>query len=227
MFDSGSIANWQVLQPEETHTFTAGLSKLIDVVGITTNTATVRGWNYLNDETELVDTSTVDVTGNKIPIIIPNNPSITVSIAPDATLVLLGTDVTFTMVVRNAGNTILNGVTLTNTSLGFSETLTDVLYVGQTRTYTVVKTMDDLITFNTDVVASGISPQLVTVLDDADTLVNVYEEEEEEEDVPEEPTPGANPETGAIPLGLLGIASLLSLGAGVTLFTKRKEDDEE
>ncbi len=127
------------------------------------------------------------------------------------------------MVVTNVGNTILNNVRLINIELGFDELLTAPLYIGQSKTFMVTKTMNELLTFTTFVNAEGISPQYVTVLDDSNTLVDVYEEEEE---IPEEDIPEANPETGVIPFDLYGILSLLTLGAGVILIKKRKENEE-
>lgn len=208
----------------ESYTVIETLSFTPTSVGTTINTATATGWIYINDEVMVEDTDSASVTARLIPPPPPNyNPSISVTISPDATLVLIGTDVTFTMVVTNTGNTTLNGVTLINTQLGFNVTLTTPLYVAQSRTYTVVKTMDELGLFNTGVDTLGISPQLVTVIDDDDTLVNVYEEE----DIPPEPTPGPNPETGALPLGALGLISMMSLGAGFSLLKKREEDEEK
>jgi len=224
MFGTEALADYTSLAPGESKTITEGLSKVITEIGTTINTATVSGWVYIYDEVEYEASDDASVTGMRVPVVIPNNPSILVTITPDSTLVLLGTDVTFTITVTNTGNTILNNVTLINNELGFNETLTDPLYLLQSRTYTVTKTMDQLATFNTQVIAEGISPQFVTVNDNSATLVNVYKEEEE---VPDEPTPGDNPQTGGLPFDLMVVISLFSLGAGYTLFKKRKEDDKE
>ncbi|MCK5812418.1 MAG: DUF11 domain-containing protein, partial [Clostridiales bacterium] len=214
----------EVLEVGESYTVIEPLAFTPTSVGTTVNTATATGWIYISDEVMVEDTDSASVTARLIPPPPPNyNPSISVTIDPDQTLVEVGTDVTFTMVVTNTGNTTLNNVTVDNPTLGFNILLDTPLYVSQSRTYTVVRLMDVVGIFNTQVFVEGISPQLVTVNDDDTTLVEVYEEEI----IPPEPTPGPNPETGAIPLGVMGLTSLLSLGLGFTLFKKRREDDEE
>ncbi|MBN2851341.1 MAG: DUF11 domain-containing protein [Clostridia bacterium] len=204
-----------------------GLNYTTAALGTLTNTATVTAWNFLNGEDQLQASDSASVTVNpEPPVITINNPGILVTISPDNTLVPLGTDVTFTIVVTNTGNTILNNVTLVNSELGINETLAGPLYVTQSQTLTVTKTMDTLETFTTSVTAQGISPQFVTVIDNSQTAVGVYEDQVEEEIIPEIPTPGANPQTGALPADLMGVTSLIALGTGLVLFKKKRKLDD-
>ena len=85
--------------------------------------------------------------------------------------------------------------------------------------------MSEALVFNTTVTAEGISPQHVTVNANAATQVKVLAEKSTPPEViVEEPTPGANPQTGAIPYNVYALLSLLTLGAGMVVLKKRKEE---
>ena len=241
MFGGTQVIPNTTLAPEE-EIVISGLSKLMDTVGTIINTATVTASRYeymairtTQDDSfesdgpsslEESDTATVVVSQLPPPPPVVYTPSVLVSITPDSTLVPIGTDVTFTMVVTNTGNTILNNVTIVNNELGFNELLATPLFILQSRTFTVTKTMSEVLEFTTAVNAEGISPQSVVVVDNSATLVSVYEEEEEEEEIIEEEIPEANPVTGAIPFTLYGMLSLITLGAAVVLINRKREEKE-
>ncbi len=191
-----------------------------------TNTADVTAYTYREDMVSDEDSVTVTVTR---PVIPPAyTPGISVTITPDADLVEAGTDVTFTMVVTNTGNTVLNNVVVTNTDLEF-ETTIPVLYVTGSETFTVVRTMTTSGDFTFTVVAQGTSPQIVAVSDTDVTTVGVFEEEIPE-NPPEEPIPGdtvENPQTGALPAGAMTVSGIITLGAGIFALIKRKKEDGE
>ena len=217
---------FEELAPGETVVINEGYTPDSGDIPSVTNTADVVAYTYREDRVSDEDSVTVTVTR---PVIPPSyNPGISVTIEPDAELVEAGTDVTFTMVVTNTGNTRLNNVDVTNTDLEFSTTI-PVLYVGDSETFTVVRTMTNTGEFDYTVVAQGTSPQVVSVSDDDITTVVVFEEEIPE-NPPEEPIPGdtvENPQTGALPAGAMTVSGLLTLGAGIFALIKRKKEDDE
>jgi uncharacterized repeat protein (TIGR02543 family) len=147
------------------------------------------------------------------------NPSIAVTITPSETSVEAGSEVTFTMVVSNTGNTVLNNVEVVNEDLDFS-TFIPILYVGGSETFTVTKELEIGGTFT--VVAEGTSPQVVAVNDTDVTAVEVFIIP------PPPPPPPENPPTGAIPFDVYSVSGLLAMGAGLfALITRKKEDDED
>ena len=150
------------------------------------------------------------------------NPSIEVSITPDATLVEIGTEVTFTIVVTNTGNTVLNNVSVVDLELGLDEVIPTLFVLGS-ETFAVPKTMDTLGDFNTTVTAAGTSPQVVAVSDTDLTAVEIFEII-----IPPPPEPPPeNPPTGAIPFDAYSVSGLLAMGAGIFALIRRKKDEDE
>ncbi|MDX1359610.1 MAG: hypothetical protein R3232_12320, partial [Clostridia bacterium] len=147
------------------------------------------------------------------------DPSIAVTITPSETSVEAGSDVIFTMVVTNTGNTVLNNVEVVNEDLDFSTTI-PILYVAGSETFTVAKELEIGGTFT--VTAEGTSPQVVAVNDTDVTAVEVFIIP------PPPPPPPENPPTGAIPFDVYSVSGLLAMGAGLfALITRKKEDDED
>jgi len=162
------------------------------------------------------------------PVIVPN---ISVTITPDATLVEVGTEINFTMVVTNTGQAVLRDVLVVDDELGFTTTI-PILYVIGSETFTATKTLTDLDDFNTTVTATGYATG-ATVSRVSDTDVTVVEVYEYEIVIPPAPTPPPldppeNPETGAIPFDAYSVSGLLAMGAGLfALVSRKKEENEE
>jgi len=204
------------------------------------NTAVV----YLNQEVIHVElgepdaSATVTVLVNELPppptptppppppVLVPN---ISVTITPDETLVEVGTEVNFTMVVTNTGQSVLMDVVVDNPDLGFTTTI-PILYVMGSETFGAPKILNDLGDFTSTVTATGNSTgTAVTSVSDTDvTVVEVYEMI-----IPPPPTPPPldppdNPETGAIPFDAYAVSGLLAMGAGLfALVSRKKEENEE
>jgi len=215
---SEPIVSYSLLAPGASETVTYNyFTDSGDVPGFV-NTATVTALAL--QEIPVSDTDTASVTVNP-PFVPPVfNPGISVTIEPDADLVQEGEEVTFTMVVTNTGDTVLNNVQVLNADLDFSDVI-PILYVGTSQTFTVVKTMDEAGEFTFTVVAEGTSPQVVAVSDTDITSVEVFI-------VPPIEPPPLNPPTGAIPFNALTVSGLMTLGAGIlALIRRKKEDDEE
>jgi len=171
---------------------------------------------------------------------VPKIPGISISIIPDSYVVDAGTEVVFTVTVTNIGNTVLNNVTVVDEDLGLNETIAN-MFVGSSEQFSVPMTMTVAGDFDTTASAAGTAVGAGAVNDTDSTTVEVLEEEDTPEDTPEEPdepvvppeepVPGdttENPETGAIPFGMLSTAGFLAMGAGVLgLFFRKKEDEDE
>ncbi|HPQ46423.1 MAG TPA: InlB B-repeat-containing protein [Clostridia bacterium] len=231
----GVSQSFELLDPQQSEEIIVSYTTTSEDVPGFTNTAVSTALGQTQEV--LRDEASVSVTVSLLPPPPPPPvlvPGISVSITPDAALVESGTPVTFTMNVTNTGLLVLYNVEVVNTDLDFSTTI-PILYVLETQTFTVTKTLTEAGDFSYTVTATGTAPSVSAVSDTDVTTVGVFTTEipenppEEPVIPPDEPVPGdtvENPQTGVLPASALAFSGIFTLGAGIIALIKRKKEDD-